>query len=77
MRNLGSESQVVPEALVDSQVYRSHQCPYQSVPADQAALRAKWMPSLWVRAVLAPPDLLVEMAVARAAVEQLAVHQEA
>ena len=34
MKNLGSESQVVQEALVADQA-RSHQCPCQNVPADQ------------------------------------------
>ena len=77
MRNLATEQKVVPEVLVADQACQSHRCPCQSVPADQAALRAKWMPSLWVRAVLAPPGLLVELAAARAAVEQLEVHLEA
>ena len=56
MKNLESESQAVLEALVADQVQRSHQHPCRSVPADQmprkdqAALRATWMPSLWVHA---------------------------
>ena len=53
---LESEPQAVLEALVADQV-RSHQRPCRSVPADQVqpkdpeALRATWMPSLWVHAV--------------------------
>ena len=56
MKNLGSESQEVLEALVADQVQRSRQRPCRSVPAgqvrqtDQAASRVTWMPSVWVHA---------------------------
>ena len=78
MKNLGSESQVVPEVLVADQVRWSRQRPCRSAPADQvppmgqAALRATWMPSLWAHVAWAPLDLPVELAAAKAAVERLA-----
>ena len=74
MKNLGSESQVVLEVLVADQVQRSHQHPCRSVPAekDQAALRATWMPSLWVHVASVLLDLPVELEAEKAAVEQLA-----
>ena len=72
MKNLESVSQVVLEALVADQAHCSHQRPCRSVLADQAALRATWMPSLWVHAAWAPLDLLVELEAAKAAVKRLA-----